>query len=1111
MSNDEVNQKINEAIRALYIVDANGYCRPIVCIVCDKFVVRTEMETIEIGNIIKHYDLFIPKQEFRLNPSVEDQYTIDVSGATEDIEALLEEDKLLLSECLLSPRSKYLRYNDERRTSGYPICKKCKNFVTANRLPRYCISNNYAFGKTPNYLSDLTPIELAMITPVHTFGYCFSYTGGKLKQIKGSLSYYKISAETVVETTANLERIGLTNHVVVIIYGTVTPDQLIKIETKYQVRTTKINKAIRWLVNNNIHWTCYKDKLEELTQSILDPLPINNFRIDNTINDLVTDTRIEQSESFQVYYPDGTVTTVTGGQQNMDQFEAVVQEASEQGYNIEGRVNVITKSVRDYEENNFVNACLLQFPYGRGGINEQRYNSAGELSTVIDIMEYTKYVSLVSLPQMQAELFCLQLFNMQMKYVMIRFAGYKLRNTLCATLLANKITPSQIYNAIGHNRRGAINGDRTENGGQVLLSAVDTICKNIPHTNEAATKARRDMEAMQHNFGCPTFFLTVTPDDDNHIIVQIYSDEVMSSTDATSGMDDDKVYALSNKKSGLRIKNPGVCAFFFEMMIDIIFKEVIGWDKTLSESYTSIGGIFGKVDALTMSVEEQGRRTLHAHILIWVSTVNKDRSDLYSIFRRKRRKAFRVLINSIDKLCSTKFIFNGNETHRREEALNTAFPHNCFETEQNNLSYPIVKSDQELRNLRCKRPHNETAFKCNNMCETQWTSKQIVTSYLQNYIKVPNISNDYSTNVKRLKNITTEFQLTAADNTSAPRWMVDAAYNHHIHTNTCFKNKGDKQNLTSIGNECRLRCPQRQQRKTSFVETETIKQPWYLWNGVNKPRFVLELNLKRSEYDIFQNVCCPQITYSKFTCNNNLAFLLPGPVAQYCTSYTMKNTQQDEVKEYELVQNACEKILSKVLDTDTPRSLAIRRLLSTTFSHQSNNIVGAAMASYLTRNKSRFYFSHEMVWCPLRDIEQILNGEEVSTHICIQGTDAYFKCEALHYLCRPTELEYVTVFEFYSKYMVCLNAGQEVYQFQNSGTLKHPSYCDVSKKYRQAIKERQKRRIPKIFQYDFPDTAMFEGNILNPETIVNDAMEEYSLKVLLLFFPLSEESRYFTI
>jgi hypothetical protein len=219
----------------------------------------------------------------------------------------------------------------------------------------------------------------------------------------------------------------------------------------------------------------------------------------------------------------------------------------------------------------------------------------------------------------------------------------------------------------------------------------------------------------------------------------------------------------------------------------------------------------------------------------------------------------------------------------------------------------------------------------------------------------------------------------------------------------------------------------------------------------------------------------------------------------------MKNTQPDEVREYDLVQNACEKILSKVLDTDTPRSVAMRRLLSTTFTHQSNNIVGAAMASYLTRNKSRFYFSHDLVWCPIRNIEKILNGEEVCTEISIEGTDAYFKCEALHYLCRPLELENVSVFTFYSNYVVSPNLGK-VYQFLNYGSLKHPSYCDSKKKFRQAVKKRKEPKIPKIFQYDFPDTALFNGNILNNDTPINEYMEQYSQKVLLLFLPYRKKS-----
>jgi hypothetical protein len=146
--------------------------------------------------------------------------------------------------------------------------------------------------------------------------------------------------------------------------------------------------------------------------------------------------------------------------------------------------------------------------------------------------------------------------------------------------------------------------------------------------------------------------------------------------------------------------------------------------------------------------------------------------------------------------------------------------------------------------------------------------------------------------------------------------------------------------------------------------------------------------------------------------------LLPGPVAQYCVSYTMKNTQQEDTLQYELVRAATEKMLCKVKVNDTCHSVALRRLIGTSFAHQSNNIVGAAMASYLTRNASRFYFSHSFSWCPLRDISKLLNGEQVSANVSFTEYQAYFQCQALHYLCRPRDLEDTNVFDFYTRYKV---------------------------------------------------------------------------------------------
>jgi hypothetical protein len=71
-----------------------------------------------------------------------------------------------------------------------------------------------------------------------------------------------------------------------------------------------------------------------------------------------------------VFYPNGTVSPVTGGQESMHQFQDVVKNAAVQGLVIECRMEVISKAVYDYQDDNLVNGCLLQFPYGRGGLNE---------------------------------------------------------------------------------------------------------------------------------------------------------------------------------------------------------------------------------------------------------------------------------------------------------------------------------------------------------------------------------------------------------------------------------------------------------------------------------------------------------------------------------------------------------------------------------------------------------------------------------------------------------------------------------------------------------------------------------------------------------------------
>jgi hypothetical protein len=53
---------------------------------------------------------------------------------------------------------------------------------------------------------------------------------------------------------------------------------------------------------------------------------------------------------------------------------------------------------------------------------------------------------------------------------------------------------------------------------------------------------------MQHHFSSPTFFLTLTPDDENHMLVQKHSEDIFSSVGATDLMDEDELFSVSRKK-----------------------------------------------------------------------------------------------------------------------------------------------------------------------------------------------------------------------------------------------------------------------------------------------------------------------------------------------------------------------------------------------------------------------------------------------------------------------------------------------------------------------------------------------------------------------------------
>jgi hypothetical protein len=183
-------------------------------------------------------------------------------------------------------------------------------------------------------------------------------------------------------------------------------------------------------------------------------------------------------------------------------------------------------------------------------------------------------------------------------------------------------------------------------------------------------------------------------------------------------------------------------------------------------------------------------------------------------------------------------------------------------------------------------------------------------------------------------------------------------------------------------------------------------------------------------------------------------------------------------------------------DDSTPRSLAIQMVLASCRAHQKEIVISPPLASYLLRNESRFLFSHHAVWCPV--FESILLGGKAFTTLKHADKEPIFVSAAMHYLCQPQELFHENVFDFYSQYEIIdftgkMKRGKEIFEFTN-GEFTHPLYSSKTITMLQCIVKRKTKALICVPQYTFPDTASFNGSILDQNTKSNEEMDHCMLK-----------------
>jgi hypothetical protein len=308
----------------------------------------------------------------------------------------------------------------------------------------------------------------------------------------------------------------------------------------------------------------------------------------------------------------------------------------------------------------------LYFSYGTGGIKETRKNKVSE-------QECMKHYLRLSLPQFQKPDFILVLGHMLFRKLAFKTAFVRCLSkaggdgiTLGKTFSC--VTDSQMLSLAEASsltqKPGVPSGNSQASS---LLHTIKASCKSIPYSDEAASDARTKLFAFWNYFGPPSIFFTISPADECSFRIQLFcntSKQVLPKPNTS----ENECVACMLFTSQIRTENPGACAWEFNSLRDIVMECLIGWDCKKGKQVRN--GIFGEILAWCETTEEQGRFTLHAHILLFIKNFDRLVTLLWSENEDLKKQAKEELLRYFQSImCSSYDIKEEEFVHQKPKCV----------------------------------------------------------------------------------------------------------------------------------------------------------------------------------------------------------------------------------------------------------------------------------------------------------------------------------------------------------------------------------------------------------------------------------------------------------
>jgi hypothetical protein len=625
-----------------------------------------------------------------------------------------------------------------------------------------------------------------------------------------------------------------------------------------------------------------------------------------------------------VVFPDSTLPQPTnGGFKNQEEFRKFVLDRQNGKWNSELHARPTADRLADYRDDTIADAFPLLFPFGYTGLPEDpsviKLAEGNKRWLARDRLEvFRKYLQ-HSNPVFHAPMFNLIVENLVMKQTI-----FQKSQIFCNVKCADQKTMGEKYGAMdaaGLERaisdvQNNLSVQHSSSKEAQYLKSIKAVCKDLPHSNEAALAARSTYFSYLMRFGLPCIFLTVSPDDlrNYRIIVYALNDGSVKPNGSVDvkELSDDQIVADFKVRQQARFDHPGLCAEEYERIMELVIKHLFNWDETKQKSKGV--GLFGEVLAWCIATEEQGRKSLHGHILLFI----KDWQTVLEILQRKRDSHISLQsaqgkAKTLYKTACSAELFSDFKPTKPLSTQAPFYHDDCRGKRKRDLMRFTVEpvGEEQLRAMRHKRSchvHQGHIATCKR-CDTKISINDIVSRALSTHLGKPGqtIRFPEGSNAKRLDRFVYElgkdyswYNIDELETEQALRYFAsNALTNVHFvsHSTRCFKK----------GSECYANLPD------AVTDSEEIiynKEPdmWSDWCGRREKRWMFRLQPYRPISAVFMNTHNPTMT-SLLGCNNNVMLGMNGRLVLYVTGYNVKSQQKEERMAFEGVSRVLVKLL----------------------------------------------------------------------------------------------------------------------------------------------------------------------------------------------------------